>query len=289
MIVMRIFGGLGNQMFQYAAGRALADRLGVELLLDLREFETYRLHAYGLDSLRVRARHASVSDLRPWPEQRRRFARLVTKVGLSSARDLYIEPAFTYDERWPHLGDGTHLNGYFQSERYFGQSRDRLREELIPVEPLAGENAKIASMASECESVAIHVRRGDYVSNAKTLSLHGVCSPAYYQRAIASLRERRRDVRFFVFSNDMDWSRENLHLGEDAVFVEGNEQAPQVDIHLMSKCRHHVIANSSFSWWGAWLGRHQDQCVIAPTPWFDSPKLCDRDLLPERWVRLDKH
>lgn len=286
MIIVRLVGGLGNQMFQYAAGRALADRLDVELVLDIRDFKHYRLHAYGLESFRIRARRATADELAAWPEWRRRLARWLKRV--TGSGRIYVEPFFGYDSRWPTLGDGVHLNGYFQSANYFSETAACLRKDFTPVASLTDANAEIAEMAQNSESVAIHVRRGDYVSDAKTLRIHGVCSPAYYAAAIARMRERRGKVRFFVFSNDVEWSQENLPLGDDAVFVEGNGGAPEIDIHLMAHCRHHIVANSSFSWWGAWLAGHPEQSVIAPSPWFDSSRLTEGDLIPSNWSRLSK-
>lgn len=286
MIAVRLIGGLGNQMFQYAAGRALADRLGTGLLLDVRGFATYTLHGFGLTKFRVRASVAGDDDLGSWPEWQRRLLTPLRRVGLRSR--FYAEPFFGYDPEWPALGEGVHLNGYFQSERYFSGIRGVLCEDFVPREPLDDGNRRIAGLAKESESVMLHVRRGDYVSDARTLSIHGVCSPAYYQSAVARMREHCRAPRFFVFSNDMAWARENLALGDDAVFVEGNARAPEMDVHLMAQCRHHIIANSSFSWWGAWLGCHPEQRVIAPAPWFDAPHMRAADLLPPTWETLRK-
>lgn len=180
------------------------------------------------------------------------------------------------------------IDGYFQTEKYFPGSAESLRREFTPVASLSPANAAIAALARECESVMIHVRRGDYVNNAKTLKVHGVCSVAYYQQAIATMRARAGNPRFFVFSNDMAWARDNLALGADAVFVEGNKDAPEVDIHLMAQCRHHIIANSSFSWWGAWLAASPQKTVIAPTPWFDNSRHNASDLVPASWLRVTK-
>jgi hypothetical protein len=158
----------------------------------------------------------------------------------------------------------------------------------VPCAPLGEENFRIAGMARESESVMLHVRRGDYVSDARTLRIHGVCSPAYYRAAVTRMREHCANPRFFVFSNDMTWARDNIDLGPEAFFVEGNSRMPEVDVHLMAQCQHHIIANSSFSWWGAWLGSHGQQRVIAPAPWFDAPHMRADDLLPPFWEVLTK-
>lgn len=287
MIAVRMAGGLGNQMFQYAAALALSRRLGVVLRLDVREFENYSLHGFGLDRWSVSAAPMELHEMRRFPESGRRLAlSLYRRFGLKTR--FYVEPGFEFDSGWLALGDGLQLNGYFQSEKYFSGIRDILLQEFVPLEALDGLNGDIFSAARAANSISIHVRRGDYISNPETLRIHGICSLDYYRAAIAHFRALVVTPRFFVFSNDIAWARENLPLGEDAVYVEGNEQSPEVDIFLMANCRHHVIANSSFSWWGAWLCNMPGQQVVTPFPWFNAPDMPAPDLLPAHWVKLKK-
>lgn len=284
MILVRLKGGLGNQMFQYAAGRALADRHGVELLLDSRFFASYKLHAYGLDRLAISSRHASLDELERWPIWQRKPLRIVQRLGIKTR--WYCPPQFGYDRLWSSLGDDLMIDGYFQSEKYFASIADVLTREFTPKDSLSASNNAIREQAQQTESVMIHVRRGDYVTDPKTLATHGVCSPAYYDASIQYLRERLIDPQFFVFSNDMEWARENLDLGKNAIYVEGNEKSPEIDIYLMTQCSHHVVANSSFSWWGAWLSRDPCKLVVAPKHWFVTDKLNADELVPSGWVRL---
>ena len=201
---------------------------------------------------------------------------------------FHVEPFFGYDPAWPTMHDDVHLNGYFQSEKYFALIREQLLVDFRPSQDIGPSNRQLAAMVREGDSVMVHVRRGDYVSNAQTLRVHGVCSIDYYRRAIDMVRERLDQPRFFVFSDDLGWSYENLPLGEDAVFVEGNAEAPEMDIFLMSACRAHIIANSTFSWWGAWLATTDVPLVIAPDPWFDMPHMSAIDLIPASWQTLRK-
>lgn len=286
MIIVRLAGGLGNQMFQYAAGRTLADRFGTDLLLDTRFFSNYKLHAYGLERFSVRARQATPKELTRWPNWLRRPSRLAQRMGIRSR--WYSELKFGCSSGWLSIPNDVLIDGYFQSEKYFAPIATALRTDFTPYVPLTSANKAIVEAAQISESVMIHVRRGDYVSDMKTLKIHGVCTPAYYQAAIQAMRERLHRPRFIVFSNDMEWARKNLDLGTDAIFVEGNEKCPEVDIFLMSKCSNHIIANSSFSWWGAWLGKNNKNSVIAPSPWFDDQKLIESDLIPNNWSRLAK-
>lgn len=286
MIVVRMIGGLGNQMFQYAAARALADKTGHEVVLDTRPFVHYSLHAFMLDRLKVRARVGTSSELRKWPGWLVRPSKVARRLGVRTR--YYSEPRFSYDPGWPETTAPCYLDGYFQSERYFLPVHAALLDDFVPRAPLTTANAALADSMRDCESVMIHVRRGDYVNNAVTLKIHGVCSVNYYRSAIAAVRDRVPRPRFFIFSNDLAWARTHLPIKDDAVFIDGNQDFPEIDIHLMAQCRHHIIANSSFSWWGAWLARTPGQVVVAPRPWFDSTKLDATDLVPARWLVAPK-
>ena len=285
MIVARIFGGLGNQMFQYAAGRALAIRHGTELALDLRMFRSYALHAYGLSRFRIRV--ATVQE-RPSRLPGRATLALAARLPPGLLRSCYLEHPFGNRTSWECVAADAYISGYFQGEFYLREAADYLRDEFLPVAAFGAKNDAAAGLMADCESVAVHVRRGDYVSDQSTLDIHGVCSIGYYQAAVDLLRRRLNRPRFFVFSNDFAWARNHLALGDDAVFVDWNANAPELDLHLMSRCRHHVIANSTFSWWAAWLAGHPGQIVVTPDPWFDSVALDDSGLLPDHWLRIGK-
>jgi hypothetical protein len=286
MIAVRLIGGLGNQMFQYAAARALADRLGVELVFDIRAFDSYPLFGYGLDSFCVRGRLATPVELARWPTWMRRPYQLIQRLGVVTR--WYSEPGFNYDPAWPTIDDNVLLDGYFQSEKYFSPIAASLRDDFALSQSLSPEMTEISELAHEANSVMIHVRRGDYVNNAKTLKVHGVCSPSYYEAAIEFMSQRLSRPRFFVFSDDIVWAKKNLKLGSNTLFVVGNYNDPAIDIHLMAKCRHHIIANSSFSWWGAWLGQNEEQVVVAPSPWFNKSKMNARDLMIDGWHFLSR-
>ena len=285
MIIVRIMGGLGNQMFQYAAARALANRLNMQLRLDLREFKKYKLHKYGLDSYLLDSKIATEEDLKEFPHWQLSLSKALKNIGIN--KKFYVEPSFHYSEAWEKLNGETYMYGYFQSEKYFNMSEGDIRKEFVLREEIADKNIRIINQCENSESVSVHVRRGDYITNQKVLEKHGICSLDYYKNAISLIRDKFQMPKFFVFSNDIKWAKENLNFGEDAVFVMGNENVPALDLHIMARCRHHIIANSSFSWWGAWLGDYSKKYVIAPTPWFDS-KIVEKDLVPSSWVKIDK-
>lgn len=289
MVIVRLMGGLGNQMFQYATGRALADQRGCDLCLDLRNLKRDNLRDYQLSHYGVRAEICSSSELLRWPYWARKIIAQLPTIGLR--RHWYSEPSFTYSEIRDFGARTQMLDGYFQSERYFKFIADRLKQEFSPRMTLPNAMEQIAQDIRVTNSVSIHVRAGDYMSDPGVAAVHGVCSKEYYRQAIDIMRDRVLDPKFFVFSDDMKWARTILDLPVESVWVEGNHRRPEVDIHLMSLCQHQIIANSSFSWWGAWLGsvgHAGGQIVIAPEPWFNDARLPDFDLVPERWVRLPK-
>lgn len=282
----RLFGGLGNQMFQYAAARALADRLGTRLVLDIRHFPKQVKHTgYALGSFSIRAEPASSSDHKNWPNV---LAELGLRMSLVRPflRKWHFEARFTFDSSLAQKEGGVCLVGYWQSDRYFTEIADIIRRDLLLRDGLERLDRGLVALAHTADSVALHVRRGDYVHDPSTVLVHGTCSVDYYQRAIDMMRTIRPACHFLVFSDDPAWARRNLPLGAEAVFVEGNDDFPELDLSLMRECSHHIISNSTFSWWGAWLGKKARQVVIAPVPWFETDRYDSRDLLVADWYYL---
>ena len=292
MVITKLIGGLGNQMFQYAAGRALAVRNGSELLLDLSGFANYTLRPYALDEFRITARPATPAHIEwirrgerwsPVTRMSRRFPALkaLARHHLVTERYFHFDPAVT------RLRGNIHLDGYWQSEKYFRDVADVIRMELRPRSEPDTRNRELATRIRGASSVSIHVRRGDYVSNAEANAVHGTCSPEYYEKAVAFVAHQVPNPELFVFSDDAAWARENLRFTHPTTHVTHNgADRPHEDMRLMSSCRHHVIANSSFSWWGAWLGDNPDKRVVAPREWFRRRELDTRDLIPDSWTLL---
>lgn len=287
MIYVRLVGGLGNQLFQYACGRALALRHGAELLLDLRELSRGAAHAvYGLGSFSVQARIATAEELPP--PRSRLLAYGLWRSGLTSPRFLR-EQGLGLNPAVLSAPAGTYLHGYFQSEGYFADAVTQIRSDLELVAPAVGANAEwLARIADDERAVSVHVRRGDYAAVGKAQAAHGTCGPDYYRDAVALLRNRLGLApRYYVFSDDPEWARSNLHLDGDMQVLDHNPpSAPVEDLRLMGACRHHIIANSSFSWWGGWRNPSPDKLVIAPARWFADPKLKNPDICPAGWLRV---
>jgi len=283
MIVSRLLGGTGNQLFQYAAGRALADRLGTDLALDRRYVGPGGAsRADGFNHFR-NARFCEAARLPP--AKMDGLARYALWRWFGRHPRLYRERGLGFDPGFFDLPDDTYLHGYWQSPRYFGASAERLRADLAMTTPLDAANREMAArIAAAPAAVSVHVRRGDYVGDGA----FAACTPAYYARAVGLIAGRLgQPPSCFVFSNDPGWARANLALGHETVVVDINDEASgHFDLHLQSLCDHHIIANSTFSWWGAWLNPGPGKIVIAPQAWFGPGKPGNPDLCPPDWVRL---
>lgn len=283
MITSRIFGGLGNQLFQYATARALADAAGTELLLDTRLAPPGNHWAYGLHHFNIRAGVAVDAELPPAKAQRLRYG-LWRAFGRSPR--FVRERGLGYDPALMKRRGDLYLHGYFQAQEYFAQIEQSLRGDLSFVEPATGLNAELQQQIIAAPSVSVHLRRGDYVSEAG--STHGTCDAAYYDRALDHLANASgQELKAYVFSDDPVWAREHMKLRFETQYVghNGPQQAHE-DLRLMASCTHHVIANSTFSWWGAWLNPEPAKCVVAPVQWFRTDKLSNPDIIPKNWHRV---
>lgn len=279
-------------MFQYAAGRALAQARGQPLLVDISGFGTYGLHqGYQLTNAFVlqvdAAPSAMIAHVLGWranPLARK----LLRRRPFAAWRGVHmaVEPHFHY---WPDLAnmeEPVYMTGYWQSERYFSHCENEIRNDFRFKNPLQGKNAQLAAAMTGGSSVSVHIRRGDYVTHKKTNKIMHVCSLDYYREAAFQLSQRVKQPAYYVFSDDPEWVREHVDFLPGAMFVDHNHGADSfLDMQLMSLCRHHIIANSSFSWWGAWLNADPDKIVYAPRAWFRN-YLDDRDLIPARWNRI---
>jgi hypothetical protein len=323
VVAARLCGGLGNQLFQFAAGRSLAQRCGARLVLDATYFtlpvvrRKFALAPYRIDSEVVFSGYGYPPTRRvvvlPRPHGfaehldgvvdrivhrlgangkrvEEAIAAAVTGLrhvrGLPRALRVFGEKAFDYDCEFTTLGAHTYLDGYWQSYRYFDGIADVIRAELtIAREPNPANKSWLARM-QRSNSVCVHVRRGDYLSGDH-FGHHGICSTDYYARAMRLVAERVENPQFFVFSDDPGWSRQHVG-GPNSAFVDANPpDAADDELRLMAACRHHIIANSSLSWWGAWLARHDGQIVIGPDPWF-SGRDETPDLFPANWIALPR-
>jgi len=290
-VITRLNGGLGNQLFQYAAGRALAERLDVPLKVDTSEFENYPLRCFELNKFKINAKISSPDEIAGLIINPSRFQRSICRaaiaLGLEFNKIAFKEIKFGYDDFFEKISHPIYLNGYWQSEKYFKSAENILRSELCLTDSLNGTNGKVLEEILHSSGVSLHVRRGDYVTNPSAAAVHGVCSLDYYYSAIRHIASQVQEPYFFVFSDDQQWAKDNLKISHRVQFVEANgPDCGEKDMWLMKSCKHHIIANSSFSWWAAWLNNRQDKIVIAPRLWFLDKKINANDLIPEHWVKI---
>lgn len=288
MIVVRLAGGLGNQMFQYAAGRSLALKAGLPLVLDRRHYRRQREHGYALDAFALADTPVDDRGLPPLPKERP-LAWLLGRLTGQGLRQVQ-ERGPGFDPAIVAIDGPAWITGYFQTERYFADHAETIRAELTPATVPDAQNARwLAEIAEDPCAVSLHVRRGDYVRNPRFAARHGSCTPDYYARALDHVAGRMgAEPVIYAFSDDPDWVRENLRLPARIIVVGHNDAARNVDdLRLMSACRHHIIANSSFSWWGAWLNPAPDKIVAAPARWYADPAMVNPDIWAEGWDRID--
>lgn len=287
MIIIRFEGGLGNQMFQYAAGRRLAHVLGVGLKLDLTWFGLQSSRCYDLGNFNIQEDFATPADVEALVVRKRSFVDRVLFRPPGSAPAHIREKHFHFDPDILALQDGVYLVGHWQSVKYFVDIEDFIREEFTVKSPQMGRDKKLAEQVGSCDSVSLHVRRTDYVSNPVANKILAPCTLDYYADCVERLTETVKEPHFFIFSDDPEWAFENLKLPYPTTLVDHNGlDKGYEDLRLMSQCRHHIIANSSFSWWGAWLNPNPAKVVIAPRKWFRQSTNDTKDLCPDGWVLL---
>lgn len=297
-LVVHIAGGLANQMFQYAAGRALSLRLKVPLCLNISAFSRKAQReahvAWRLPLFPGVLASVSHIDAAPPPKLHNYLRRvnLFVQKRLCSPFPLFssvvTEPHFSY---WPgiaHVTASAHLYGYWQSEKYFLDCAEQIRKDFTFLALPEGAASALAARIAACpDAVSVHIRRGDYVSNPAAFAFHGLPGPRYYSAALAHIHTHVGNAKLFLFSDDPQWVQDNFDpCGHACEIVNlALPEAPQHDMHLMSLCRHHIIANSSFSWWAAWLGS-PGGITIAPERWFAASGIDTSDICPPAWVRL---
>ncbi len=294
MIIIALNGGLGNQLFQYALGRRLAWERGLPLLFDLSSLSlksqrSYR--QYKLDHFQVQGRPASDQDLQEFhrgsqPRPVRRLASMVQRLLPYYRRAVIQERNLRFDPNILRAPSRVLLRGYWQSERYFQPVRPLLLEELHVRDAMDPINRRWLDEIRAGNSVSVHIRRGDYVENQAIREMHGVLPLSYYQQAMRAMESIVQSPHYFVFSDDAAWVHEQWTAGNNLTIVDHNNfEHDYFDFALMAACHHHVIANSSFSWWAAWLSDRPEKQVFAPRRWFQSD-LDSRDVIPAGWNLL---
>jgi len=289
MIVTKIAGGLGNQLFQYAYGRALATRNDAEFKIDITPFKTFKLFPYSLSRFNVQMNHATDNELKPFLACRPRPGKLgrILNPFLHDPKRYVLEGDFCFQPGKMNLKDPCYLDGYWLSEKYFLDIEDILRKEFTLREPMGSYSRSVAEKIIAVENpVSLHIRRYDRVIDPYTNKLFGTTSPHYYEMAKKIVRENVKNPVYFVITDDLEWARDNVHTGFPTEFIGQGQDKCHEDLELMRMCKHHILANSTFGWWGSWLSTHyRDGITVAPKFW--NSKFDSEDLLPAHWTVLD--
>jgi Glycosyl transferase family 11 len=291
MIAVLLEGGLGNQLFQYATARAIAMRHATHVMvdksfLDLKKKSTtsrpYELDVFNCPTLAI-ANNFYSSILA------RRCGWIFSMI---SSWTALIENGEHFNESALKAPDNSYLVGYWQSYKYFDHIKEVLLHDFSPKIPLSPQSLQIKEVIHQCQvAIAVHIRRGDYITSPQAKRFHGNLPLDYYHKSIRLMMERFHGVKFFIFSDDIDWCKKNLGIGFSAEYIDHNGASDAwQDLVLMSACDHHIIANSSFSWWGAWLAgiprNPSEHFVIYPKNWFNQKPINPADRFPSAWVGL---
>jgi hypothetical protein len=295
MIITRLFGGMGNQMFQYALGRVLALKNNTELKLDIRQLTDHGnrpLHPkhvnrnYDLDLFKIHATIAQQSDI-PWKYRvwGSTFFKDATYV---ITRKLFANP---YKEKYFHFNpsvldapNGSYIEGFWQSYKYFEEYENVIKKDFQVAVDIPELIQKLGEQIQQQTSLCVHVRRGDFVNN----SYHSVLQDDYYDQALQKITEKVAIENIYVFSDDIDWCKDNIKFPVETMFV-GNEYSGERGIGhfwLMQQCKHFIIPNSTFSWWTAWLADYSNKVVVMPKKWLSNDSINYQDIIPPGWISL---
>lgn len=291
MLIQKITWGLGNQMFQYAYVKAQSLRNKQDFRLDISGFEYYKLHKYCLEIFDIEKKYSS-KNMIPFYEKlcsKNKFIDfwlsklkwILQKIN----KKHFLEEKFNFNPHLLTIQSG-YIEGYFQTEKYFIDFKDEIKGDFKFTIPPSEKNKDIIDIINGTNSISIHIRRWDYISNVTTNSFHGTCHLDYYKKAIEVIQSKVTDPIFFVFSDDINWCKENIKIRHCYYIDWNNADSNYEDMRLMSLCKHNIIANSSFSWRWAWLNNNKDKIVITPKKWFNNSEQKHDDIVPYNWLKL---
>ncbi len=291
-ITAQIQGGLGNQLFQYATAKALSIRLKGRLQLDISWFshrwEDVTPRHFLLPELKVDCQLTTHHQAIHSPKRWRRIAQRFLPLNPYILKDRPFRFNSDLNTFKPYTNQDIYLMGYWQSYHYFNAIRNILIKEIKPVNTLSDHYQGYLEKILSCPSAMVHIRRGDYVHLPVAAKIHGFVGLDYYQKGFDRLLASNPNIHFFVFSDDIEWAKSNLPHQEKIHFIESVDEfnAPVQELFLMSQCQKHLIANSSLSWWGAWLSESTIPMIIAPKNWTNNRDKNWDNLLPKHWQKL---
>jgi hypothetical protein len=291
MIIVKLSGGLGNQLFQYSFGRYLSLKHNTELKLDVQlniNASDFTPRLLGLSKYNIDLNYVTNNEIESCKFFKiGNLSRIERKLNQSFPflnKRYVVEKSFTILNK-DLLLDDCYYDGYWQSEYYFKSIKNILINDLQFNFELNESNKLLGEDISNSMSVSLHIRRSDYLSVSSNSKIFSICTLKYYRDAISYFNLKFGKPIFYIFSDDIAWAKENF-VGENFVIVDVNQDDPHSDMYLMSQCKHNIIANSSFSWWGAWLNSNVDKVVVCPSEWYRNNETninAIRSLIPKEW------
>lgn len=274
-------------MFQYCIYRSLKEKKK-EVKMDITAFDSYKRHnGYELSKVfNIHEDLAKKLDIYSLGDIKDAIFSKIRRRLFGKKKTHFVEKQYNFDSTVFNL-DNKYLDGYWQTEKYFKDIETNIRKEFTFKNKLDRRNQNLINKIKQGDSISIHVRRGDYINNFETANLYsGICTLNYYKKAIDIMKKEICNPIFYIFSDDIEWVKSKLEL-EDAIYVNWNKgHKSYIDMQLMSKCKYNIIANSTFSWWGAWLNNYHNKIVIAPKKWFSDNNINSQDIIPDGWRRV---
>jgi hypothetical protein len=292
-IIAQLQGGLGNQLFQYATGRAIAVQKQAPLLLD-NSWYTKAYHDVTPRELLLSKLNTKGSFISFQPKIKcpKRIQRIQQKFWPINPFIFVEQTPYRFDSRLnkspAFKQQNLYLMGYWQSYKYFDSIKSILQSEISLKKPLDTHYLNYLNQIQATASAMVHIRRGDYVNLASAAKIHGFIGLEYYREGMRLLLNKNPEIHFFVFSDDLKWAKQNLPHSERSTFIQslGNSDAVIQELELMMHCQNHLIANSSLSWWAAWLSKQSNGVILCPKKWTNDLSMNWDDLLPNTWQRI---
>ncbi|MEI6352472.1 MAG: alpha-1,2-fucosyltransferase [Candidatus Nomurabacteria bacterium] len=282
MKIVKIFGGLGNQLFQYSFALYLKNEFKDEIIKIDNGVNTNKkdiLRKYALDNFNISLDMASEKEIKKIKYPLSFFSKVYLLIETKILRKFNIGY-----ENWVLDKKNYYYSGFWQSFKYLEPVKDQIKKEIFLKESINEKYKDLINDIENTNSISIHIRRGDYILDHNTRLAHYTFGLEYYEKAMKIIEDRKSNILYLIFSDDIEWARDNLKINKNKIFVSSSELKDYEELILMSKCKDNIIANSTFSYWAAWLNTNKEKIVIAPKKWNNIYQDCYKNLIPKDWL-----